>query len=72
LIDPVRGTSAQSGVAAVVARSKDAYWAEGIAKAIVVAGAGSGLTLARDTDVDAWLFLDDGRILRSHEEDDES
>ena len=63
LIDPSTGDSARSGVAAVVARATDAWWAEGIAKAIVVAGAEEGAELARANHVHAWLFLDDDQII---------
>jgi thiamine biosynthesis lipoprotein len=67
LIDPATGTSAFTGVAAVVATGQDAWWAEGIAKAIIVAGAGPGVAIAHETGVRAWLFLDDGRILATDE-----
>lgn len=63
LIDPATGHSARTGIAAVVATGKDAWWAEGIAKAIIVAGAGPGTAIAQDTGVRAWIFFDDGRIL---------
>lgn len=63
LIDPATGHCARTGVAAVVATGRDAWWAEGVAKAIIVAGAGPGIAIAHDTDVHGWLFLDDGRVL---------
>jgi thiamine biosynthesis lipoprotein len=63
LIDPTTGRSARTGVAAVVATGRDAWWTEGVAKAIVVAGAGVGTAIAQDTGVRAWIFLDDGRML---------
>jgi thiamine biosynthesis lipoprotein len=65
LIDPATGDSARSGVAAVVARATDAWWAEGIAKAIVVAGPEAGVELARATNVHAWLFLDDAQVIEA-------
>jgi FAD:protein FMN transferase len=58
LIDPATGDSARTGVVAVVAAAPDAWWAEGIAKAVVVAGAEDGLALARRNRVDAWIFRD--------------
>jgi thiamine biosynthesis lipoprotein len=67
LIDPTTGDSARSGVAAVVARAPDAWWAEGIAKAIVVAGPEAGAELARANNVHAWLFLDDGQVIEAGE-----
>jgi thiamine biosynthesis lipoprotein len=63
LIDPATGDSARSGVAAVVARATDAWWAEGIAKAIVVAGPEAGAELARANQVHAWMFLDDDQVI---------
>jgi thiamine biosynthesis lipoprotein len=63
LIDPSTGDSARAGVAAVVACAPDAWWAEGIAKAIVVAGPEEGIELARANNVHAWLFLDDDRVI---------
>lgn len=62
LIDPATGHSARTGIAAVVATGRDAWWAEGIAKAIIVAGAGPGTAIAQEAGVRAWIFLDDGRI----------
>ncbi len=68
LIDPATGDSARRGVAAVVARAPDAWWAEGIAKAIVVAGSEAGADLARANKVHAWLFLDDGQVVEVGDE----
>jgi thiamine biosynthesis lipoprotein len=65
LIDPATGESAQRGIAAVVAAAPDAWWAEGIAKSIVIGGVDAGLDLARDARVRAWLFLDGGRVLET-------
>jgi thiamine biosynthesis lipoprotein len=62
LIDPATGTSSQTGIAAVVAAANDAWWAEGIAKAIIVGGLETAPVLARDADVHAWVFLDDGEV----------
>ncbi len=65
LIDPATGDSARTGIVAVVAAARDAWWAEGIAKSVIVAGIDTGLRLARDTKVRVWLFLDDGRVLEA-------
>ena len=65
IVDPRTGDSARTGIAAVVAAGRDAWWAEGIAKAIIVGGIGAGVQLARDARVHAWLFLDDGRVLEA-------
>jgi FAD:protein FMN transferase len=63
LVDPATGEPARTGIAAVVATARDAWWAEGVAKSIISGGVDAGLQLARDVGVRAWLFLDDGRIL---------
>lgn len=62
LIDPVRGDSARTGIAAVVATAPEAWWAEGIAKSILIAGADAGLRLAETARVRAWIMFDDGRV----------
>jgi thiamine biosynthesis lipoprotein len=66
LVDPATGDSTRSGVTAVVVAAPDAWWSEGIAKSIIVAGAGSGVALAHEAEVRAWLFLDDRRMLETH------
>jgi thiamine biosynthesis lipoprotein len=58
IVDPATGDSARTGVLAVVATAPDAWWAEGVAKAIVIAGADAGLELARRNCVDTWIFRD--------------
>jgi FAD:protein FMN transferase len=65
LVDPATGDSARTGVAAVVAAAAEAWWAEGIAKSIIIGGVDAGLDLARASHVRAWLFLDDGRMLET-------
>ncbi len=65
LIDPATADSARTGVVAVVAQARDAWWAEGIAKAVVVAGAETGRELAESSAVRAWIFLDDGQMLET-------
>lgn len=68
LVDPATGDSARTGVTAVVCAGRDAWWAEGIAKAVVIGGAAAGGHLVRDAGVRAWLFLDDGRVLEAGSE----
>ncbi len=63
LVDPATGDPTRTGVAAVVAAAPDAWWAEGIAKSIVVAGVEAGRALAERAHVQSWIFLDDGRVL---------
>ncbi len=65
LIDPARGDSAHAGVTAVVAASHDAWFAEGIAKAVVIAGVDDGAQLAHDNGVHTWIFCDDGRVVEA-------
>jgi FAD:protein FMN transferase len=63
LVDPTTGDAARTGVTAVVAAAPDAWWAEGIAKSIIVAGVTRGQEVARAAGVHAWTFLDDGRMI---------
>ena len=63
LIDPATGDSARTGIAAVVAAARDAWWAEGIAKSIVVAGLDEGRALASAHGVHAWIYLDDSTMV---------
>jgi thiamine biosynthesis lipoprotein len=63
LIDPRTGMPATSGVAAVVARARDASYAEAIAKAVLVAGPQCGPELAQRSDARCWLVLDDRRLV---------
>jgi FAD:protein FMN transferase len=63
IIDPATGDSARTGVTAVVAAATDAWFAEGIAKSILIAGRDQGVALARTTGVHTWLFTDDGRVV---------
>ncbi len=65
LVDPATGDSARSGVTAVVAAAPDAWWAEGIAKSIIVAGETRGVDLARTAGVRAWIFCADGRTVEA-------
>ncbi len=65
IVDPGTGTSTRTPIAAVVAAAADASWAEGIAKAIIVAGVDDGPSLARANNVRVWCFLDDGRVVEA-------
>ncbi len=63
IIDPATGDSARTGVSGVVAAATNAWFAEGIAKSMLIAGRQQGVALARATGVHAWLFTDDGDVL---------
>jgi thiamine biosynthesis lipoprotein len=65
IIDPRTGGSARTEVVAVVATAPDAWWAEGVAKAILIAGVERGVPFARATGVRAWLFLENGRMIEA-------
>jgi FAD:protein FMN transferase len=65
IIDPRTGDSARTEIVAVVAEAAEAWWAEGIAKAIMIAGVNDGLALARETRLRAWLFLVDGQTIET-------
>jgi thiamine biosynthesis lipoprotein len=60
LIDPATGAPARRGVGAVVAQADDAWWAEGVAKAALVAGADDGLDLLERLGIAAVIVGDDG------------
>ena len=49
IIDPATGAPADRGVAAVVAQADEAWWAEGVAKAALVAGVDAGPRAPRAT-----------------------
>ncbi len=56
LIDPRRGTPADPNVAAVVVRASEAWWAEGLAKAALIAGLDDGPALLAHHGVTAWMI----------------
>jgi FAD:protein FMN transferase len=60
LIDPFTGAPADRGVTAVVAQAEEAWWAEGIAKAALVAGVEPGLGLLERLGVAAVLVDTNG------------
>ena len=61
IIDPATGEPADRGVVAVVAQADEAWWAEGVAKAALVAGVDAGLELLERLGVAAVVVDDDGR-----------
>jgi FAD:protein FMN transferase len=65
IIDPRTGDSTRTPIVAVVATAGDAWWAEGIAKAIMIAGVEDGAALARSTGVRAWMFLEEGQLVEA-------
>jgi thiamine biosynthesis lipoprotein len=60
LIDPATGAPARRGVVAVVAQAEAAWWAEGVAKAALVAGTQDGVALLEHLGVPAIVVGDDG------------
>lgn len=72
LIDPTTGASAQTGIAAVVARARDAAGAEAIAKAALVAGPHLGAALAARLATMCWFVMDDRRVVTVSEGDSAS
>jgi FAD:protein FMN transferase len=60
IIDPATGAPADRGVAAVVAQADEAWWAEGIAKAALVAGVERGLALLERLGLPAVIVGVDG------------
>lgn len=63
LIDPRTGTSATSDVAAVVASGPEAWWAEGIAKAALLAGSAAAPDLLTEAGLDGAVYCTDGRVI---------
>lgn len=60
IIDPATGAAADRGVTAVVAIGDAAWWAEGVAKAALVAGVADGLALLERLGVAAVMIDDRG------------
>ncbi len=60
IIDPASGAPADRGVVAVVAQADEAWWAEGVAKAALVAGVDGGLDLLERVGVAAVVVETDG------------
>lgn len=63
IVDPRTGMSAASGITAVVVLADEAWWAEGVAKAAIVAGAVEGAALLRRLARAGWLVRDDGAVI---------
>ena len=61
IIDPATGQPADGGVVAVVAQADEAWWAEGVAKAALVAGVPAGLELLERLGVAALVVDTQGR-----------
>jgi thiamine biosynthesis lipoprotein len=60
LIDPLTGASARRGVTAVIAQADETWWAEGVAKAALVAGVDDGLDLLQRLGIASVIIGDDG------------
>ena len=63
LIDPRTAAPADGGVLGVVVRADRAWWAEGVAKAALVAGLVEGAALLRRLAPAAWMIRDDGSVV---------
>ena len=62
IIDPSTGAPAEGSVTAVVAQADEAWWAEGVAKAALVAGVGPGIELLERLGIAAVVVTDDGAL----------
>lgn len=65
LIDPVTGTPAHTGLAAVTVLAGEAWWAEVFAKAAFLAGPVEGLEVLSRADVSGFLVDDAGTVHRA-------
>jgi thiamine biosynthesis lipoprotein len=63
LVDPVTGRPADSGVTCVTVAAAEAWWAEALAKAALVAGPRDGADLVRNAGASGWLGTDDGQVI---------
>lgn len=63
LIDPRTGDPSAMGVTAAVVTGPEAWLAEGVAKAAIVAGPVAGAALLERTGCGGWIVTDDGREL---------
>ncbi|MEP6658386.1 MAG: FAD:protein FMN transferase [Acidimicrobiales bacterium] len=68
IIDPTTGAPSDHGIAAVVVAGGEAWWAEGFAKAAMVAGIERGRNLLKLAGLTAWIFRDDGSIAPNAQE----
>jgi thiamine biosynthesis lipoprotein len=62
IIDPATGAPCDTGVVAAVVAAPEAWWAEGIAKAVMIAGIDRARAIVERADARVWAFLDDGRV----------
>jgi thiamine biosynthesis lipoprotein len=62
IIDPTTGAPARSELVAVVVAGAEAWWAEGVAKAALIAGADEAPTMLQRCAVHGWLFATDGTM----------
>ncbi len=62
LIDPTTGRPSRSGVVSVVVAAAEAWWAESLAKAALLAGERLGGALLAGAGATGWLHLDDGSV----------
>jgi thiamine biosynthesis lipoprotein len=65
LLDPATGRASRSGVATVTVVAADAWWAEVLAKAALVAGVDAGTALLAAEGVEGVLVRDDGSVRRT-------
>ena len=63
LVDPRTGWPVDNGIDSVVATNTDAWFAEAVAKAVLVAGESEGLVLAQRLGVDVWLVRSDRTVV---------
>ncbi|MFZ4517317.1 MAG: FAD:protein FMN transferase [Microthrixaceae bacterium] len=63
LIDPTTGRPAASGLAAVVVVAAEAWWAEALAKAALVAGEEAGRALLLRHGATGWLVREDTEVV---------
>ena len=63
IIDPRTGTSASSGIVAAVVLADEAWWAEGVAKAAIVAGAVKGAAMVERLALGGWLVREDRCVI---------
>jgi thiamine biosynthesis lipoprotein len=62
LLDPATGRASTSGVASVTVVGADAWWAEVLAKAALLAGPAAGVATLTAEGVDGVLVTDDGEV----------
>jgi hypothetical protein len=62
VVDPATGRPARRGVAAVIVSAGEAWWAEILAKAALVAGVRSGVALLERHEVAGWVVDDEQRV----------